>query len=284
MSIITEQNILGNSELATATRPGSGTVAANYAFSNGGYEQQLYEMMGNARGGTWSDPTSYSPTVDMAEATEATPAPTTGVAGEPELASAEGTEYGTQGGEALTENAEQTTALTQVAEVIAGEVEATDAIVADMSNSAVTSETITEVGSDGAAIASGGTFMGFESDNQYYINTITEEITEPEVVESTGLKAVISTDLDPLSMTGGGGASLGSDTPSTVGGYSQGASTKKVKSKTTGSSSVKKRRGGMFGGSGKALQVSDGAPAPAGVGGYQQGASTRGSGTTFGGN
>ena len=56
-------------------------------------------------GGSWSDPTSYSPTVDMAEATEARPAPTTGVAGEPELASAEGTEYSTQGGEVLTENA-----------------------------------------------------------------------------------------------------------------------------------------------------------------------------------
>jgi hypothetical protein len=281
MSIITEQNILGNPELATATRPGKGTIAAKYAFSNGGYEQELYEMMGNARGGTWSSPTSYSPAVDMAEATEATPAPTVGVADEPELSSAVGTEYGTQGGEALTENAEQTTALEQVAEVISDTVESTESIIPDMTNSSMTSATITEVGADGAAIASGGTYMGFESDNQYYINTNTEEITEPEVVESTGLKSVTSTDLD---QSGRGGPSLGADAPSTVGGYSQGASTK-TKEKTTGSSSVKKKaNAGLEMHTSAALKGSDGAPAPAAGGGYTQGASTRGRGTTFGGN
>ena len=51
MSIIDEQNILGNPALAQATRPGSDVLLSDYAFGGNAYEQQTYEMMGNARGG-----------------------------------------------------------------------------------------------------------------------------------------------------------------------------------------------------------------------------------------
>ena len=69
MNIITEQNILGNPELAEATRPGKGTIAAKFAFSNGGYEMNKYKVAAQVNS-SWTAPQSYSPSVDVAEVVE----------------------------------------------------------------------------------------------------------------------------------------------------------------------------------------------------------------------
>ena len=69
MSIINEQNILGNPELADANRPGSDVTIADYSFGtmSNVYEKILHEAMGLARGGNWTQPTPYSGEVDHAE-------------------------------------------------------------------------------------------------------------------------------------------------------------------------------------------------------------------------
>ena len=203
MSIITEQNILGDSSLAGETRPGTSGSVAHYAFSNRNYEMQMYDMMDSAKGGSWVVPASYAPTVDMAEATGEASTPQIGPAGEDELSSP--TEYGTQGHGALSENAAQTTALEQVAEVIAGTADAVVPIVP--MSSAIRSETIRVDGEQGPE-SSGGDFDGYEFTNQYYQNPATEEITQRAPIEDTGIKSVFDSSLSELDGLGAKAASL----------------------------------------------------------------------------
>ena len=201
MSIINEQNILGNPELATATRPGSDITIADYSFGtiSGLYEKIVHEMMGNARGGSWTQPTSYSGEVAQAEVEGEASTEKTGVAGE--TTQSEPTIYGTQGGATLTENATMKTNLTQVATVIAEETEPVESVVVPTAT-AVRSEVIVEEGVQGP-VASGGQYNGYSADNQYYQNTQANRgggaTTNPQPIENTGLAAVISKDLDPTS-------------------------------------------------------------------------------------
>ena len=201
MSIINEQNILGNPDLATATRSGSDVTIADYSFGtiSGLYEKVVHEMMGNARGGSWTQPTAYAGEVAQAEVEGEASAEETGVAGEPTQSSP--TQYGTQGGATLTENATLQTPLTQVAAVIAEEAEPVESVVAP-TNTALRSETITDDGIQGP-VASGGRFSGYSANNQYYQNTQSASgagsTTIPALIESTGLKAV-SGDLDPTAL------------------------------------------------------------------------------------
>jgi len=211
MSILQEQNILGNSELAGATRPGSDQLVSSYSFSNRNFEMQSYEMMGLARGGSWIKPTSYAPDPAVAEAEEAVPTEENGPAGEPTLS--EPTQYGTQGGVPLTQNADQTTPLEQVAEVIAEETEATEPIIPDMYTSALRSATITEESAQGP-MTSGGNYYGYGADNQYYSNPVTETTTPPAPIDNTGLKTVVPTDLDPYATMTASSGNPGSDSPS----------------------------------------------------------------------
>ena len=232
MSIKSEQNILGDSALANITRPGLDTLVAHYSFSNKSYEQMTYEAMANARGGSWARPTFYAPDTAVAEAEEGAPSEETGPAGETELS--EPTQYGTKGGAPLTENADQTTALEQVAEIIAEETEATEVVLPDIYASSVRSETITEESAQGP-VSSGGQFNGYESSNQYYQNPVTEATTLPAPIESTGLRSVTPTDLDPTAGVAAQSTDLGGGRPM------EGApsNSQADREKTTGASAVK---------------------------------------------
>ena len=190
MSIIDEQNILGNSALATATRPGSSMPARDYSFVRANEVKEVAKTIIIPH---WIQANSYAPNTEVAEATDAPPTSVIGPAAEPELSSA--TEYGTQGGQALTENAEQTSPLEQVAEVIAEEVEPAEPILPPMYSSFVKSETITEEGEQGP-IASGGQFNGYEAQNQYFQNPQANRgagaTTVPAPIESTGIRGQVS--------------------------------------------------------------------------------------------
>ena len=194
MSIITEQNILGEPSMAQAQRPGSDQTAASYAFSTknarANTEEYLAGSLGGGAGFGWTRPKSYAPTVDMIETVGDVPTPANGPASKPVLD--DDTSYGLKGDTPLTENATMTTPLSQVAEVIAQEEPANQPLLpANLKNaSAVKSEVIKEMNEQGP-IASGGDFVGYESTNQYHINTVTEEITPPAPIEDTGIKAIM---------------------------------------------------------------------------------------------
>jgi len=242
MSILNEQNILGNPELAGTLRPGFDTLATSYSFSNRNYEQTTYEMLSNARGGSWSKPTIYAPDPAVSEAEEATPTQATGAAGNPTLSGP--TQYGTQGGAPLTENAEQTTPLEQVAEVIVAEKSAVTPIVPNMYVSALRSETITEESAQGP-VSSGGHFNGYAADNQYYQNSQLNNggggVTIPAPIESTGLRAVTG-DIDPTALLTSN--SPGDDNPQAnrgapnSGGSGNPQAERAPREKTSGASSV----------------------------------------------
>ena len=199
MSIINEQNILGNPDLATATRSGSDVTIDDYSFGtiSGLYEKVVHEMMGNARGGSWTQPTAYAGEVAQAEVEGEASTEETGVAGEPTQSSP--TQYGTQGGATLTENATLQTPLTQVAAVIAEEAEPVESVVAP-TNTALRSETIADDGIQGP-VASGGRFSGYSANNQYYQNTQSASgagaTTIPAPIENTGIQTMLDDGLDP---------------------------------------------------------------------------------------
>tara|TARA_Y100000310_G_C20489010_1_gene718218 strand:- start:64 stop:918 length:855 start_codon:yes stop_codon:yes gene_type:complete len=212
MAIINEQNILGNPELANALRPGTGNSAANYAFGNSRPEMQMYEMMGNARGTSWTQPKNYAPEVDVAEATSATVANEAGPAGEVLLSSP--TQYGNTGGQPQTENQVNKTPLSQVGEVLGGTKEA-EAPIVNPHAEAIKSETIKTEGRQGP-VASGGHFNGYEATNQYYIQTLAsgnETVTQPAPIEDTGIKSVIPDNGGYPANVAGSAASPGGDNP-----------------------------------------------------------------------
>jgi len=203
MSILSEQNILGDADLAVATRPGKDTEAASYAFSNTS-PAAIAETNSHARAASpnWTTPKAYAQDVAVAEATDSptTPDAATGPAGEPELSTL--FQYGTQGGAPLTENSSQASALEQVANVLAAKTEAVTPIIPDPTAYAVKSLSLGDDGISGP-IASGGQYNGYAANNQYYQNTQSASgagsTTIPALIESTGLKAV-SGDLDPTAL------------------------------------------------------------------------------------
>jgi len=158
---------------------------------------------------TWTAPQSYSPSVDVAEVVE-NQTENGGAAGEPTLSSP--TQYGTNGGAALTENAEQKSPLEQVAKVMADEATEVLPVVIDYYSSAVKSEVTKQDGQQGP-VASGGLFNGYEAMNQYYQNAMTEEITAPTPIEGTGLRSVMNPQMDRVDGTAAKAASPGSDNP-----------------------------------------------------------------------
>ena len=236
MSIITEQNILGNPMLGDATRPGSGVAVASYAFSNTNYEMSQYKLAGKTTS-SWTAPQSYSISEDVAEVVE-NETEDAGPAGNPMLSSP--TQYGTQGGAPLTENAEQTSPLEQVANVMAGESEEVVSVIPNYMSSAVKSEVIKEDGQSGP-VASGGQFNGYEAMNQYYQNPMTEEITDPAPIEDTGLKSVFNSNINPYEGMAAKAASPGSDNPQSNRGGSQppAANPQASRGKTAGPSAKK---------------------------------------------
>ena len=179
MSIIEEQNILGNPDLAGASRPGSNVSIADYSFATASmeYEKNTYVMMGTDRGGNWTAPTSYAGEVAQAEVEGESPIPQTGIAGDSTQSSP--TQYGGPGGAPLPENATQTTNLTQVAEVLAEEKMPDLSLIPNPMASSLRSELITEEGSQGP-MTSGGHFNGNDS--------VTPYPAPPVVIENTGLK------------------------------------------------------------------------------------------------
>ena len=193
MSIINEQNILGNPELAGATRPGSSVTLASYSFTTGGYEKVLYEALGNARGGGWTQPTSYSGEVAQAEVEGEASTEEQGPGGEPTQSDA--TQYGTQGDAPLTENATQTTKLEQAATVIAGETYADQFI--NSTSTAVRSELNKDEGVQGPT-SSGGASNGYEATNPYEgwgnVQDGRGATTEPALIEGTGIRQFVGPD------------------------------------------------------------------------------------------
>ena len=217
MSILSEQNIIGNPDLALATRPGKDTVAASYAFSNTSAAAIAEDNSHTpAASSNWTTPKAYAQDVAVAEATDS---PTTadaakGPAGEDELSSQ--FQYGTQGGAPLTENSSQTTALEQVAKVLAEKADAVTPIIPVPTAYAVKSLSMTDDGEQGP-VASGGRFNGYAANNQYYQNPQANRgagaTTIPAPIESTGLKAV-SGDLDPTALVASN--STGADGPANL--------------------------------------------------------------------
>ena len=217
MSILSEQNILGDADLAVATRPGKDTEAASYAFSNTS-PAAIAEANSHARAASpnWTTPKAYAQDVAVAEATDSptTPDAATGPAGVPELSTL--FQYGTQGGAPLTENSSQASALEQVAKVLAEKADAVTPIIPDPTAYAVKSLSMTDDGEQGP-VASGGRFNGYAANNQYYQNTQENNgagsTTIPALIESTGLKAV-SGDLDPTALVASN--STGADGPANL--------------------------------------------------------------------
>ena len=196
MSILSEQNILGDADLAVATRPGKDTEAASYAFSNTSPAAIAEDNSHTpAASSNWTTPKAYAQDVAVAEATDspATPDSLMGPAGEPELSTL--FQYGTQGDASATENSSQASALEQVANVLAEKTGAVTPIIPDPTAYAVKSLSLTDDGQQGP-VASGGRFNGYSANNQYYQNTQENNgggsTTTPEPIESTGLKLVAS--------------------------------------------------------------------------------------------
>ena len=217
MSILSEQNILGDADLAVATRPGKDTEAASYAFSNTS-PAAIAEANSHARAASpnWTTPKAYAQDVAVAEATDSptTPDAATGPAGEDELSTL--FQYGTQGGAPLTENSSQASALEQVAKVLAEKADAVTPIIPVPTAYAVKSLSMTDDGEQGP-VASGGRFNGYAANNQYYQNTQENNgagsTTIPALIENTGLKAV-SGDLDPTALVASN--STGADGPANL--------------------------------------------------------------------
>ena len=198
MSIINEQNILGNPSLALAARVGSGMGSvADYSFANQAdmWEKNLYEAMGNSRGGTWTQPTSYAGEVFQAEVEKEPAEPEVGVAGSPTQSIAEPTKYGPEwkGDMAESDASVAKTKLTQIAAVIAEEVDPVVPVV-DSSKDAVRSATIVEEDAQGP-VASGGEFFGYSANNEYHQNPQANRgagaTTEPQVIETTGVEPYV---------------------------------------------------------------------------------------------
>ena len=242
MSILSEQNILGNPELAQTQRPGLADLVADYSFSNQNYEMMMYEAMSTARGSSWTRPTYYAPEPAVAEAEKAAPTQESGPVGEPTNPPPRPTTYGGPGGAPLTENSSQATKLEQIADVIADKKEAQVNPMPDPMSYALRSANITQEGVQGP-VASGGQFNGFESQNQYYMNYANEATTTPLPLENTGAERLA--EFDQQAFMSGGAANLGSDEPEDNKGSSgdmqrPGFSTgEKKKEETTGQSAVK---------------------------------------------
>ena len=231
MSIINDQNILGDPTLALSARVGMGVgSAADYSFANQAnmWEKNLYEAIGEARGGTWMQPISYAGEVAQAEVEKEPVEPEVGVAGLPTQSVADPTKYGPEWKGDMAENdaAVATTKLTQVAAVIAKKVDAVESIV-DATDSAVRSATITEQGIQGP-VASGGAQNGYKHTNPYYISTVAFQgngaTTTPEPIDITNWQGDMAGN-DAVK------ASLGDNAPANDGvggGYTQGPSTKTV--------------------------------------------------------
>ena len=236
MGIITEQNILGDPALAQATRPGSDVLLSAYAFGGNAYEQQTYEMMGDARGGSWTQPTSYAADVAQAEVEGEPSTVQVGPVGEPTLS--DSTQYGTQGGQPLSENDENITNLGQVAAAIAGDADPKVSIV-DPWASSMESLVQMEEGVQGP-VASGGDFYGFGADNQYTQNPQANggagATVDPEPIESTGLGAVVKKDLDPMPPA----SNNNDDPPGGTAPKSWPNNTRKKRNRTTGASARRK--------------------------------------------
>ena len=249
MSILSEQNILGDPELAQTTRPGLADLVASYSFSNQNYEMMIYEAMSNARGGNWARPTFYAPDPAIAEAEKSAPTQEAGPSGEPTASPDKPTQYGGQAGSPMTENSTQSTKLEQIAEVIADKQEPISNPVPDPMASAARSATITQESAQGP-VASGGQFNGHEQVNQYWMNYATEEITAPAPIENTGADRFAKFSQHPLNS--GEGASLGSDNPQANRGSSRpmpGApGGPPPKQETTGQSAVKQTERPSMGG------------------------------------
>ena len=192
MSIINEQNILGNPELADANRPGSDVTIADYSFGtmSGLYEKIVHEAMGLARGGDWTQPTPYSGEVAQAEVEKESGTEETGPAGDPTQSMP--TRYGVQGWAPLTDNSTMKTKNTQVATIIAGEADANDFV--NSTSSAVRSEMNKEESVQGAA-SSGGPSTGYEATNPYEgwgnYNDGRGATTEPALIENTGVRQFV---------------------------------------------------------------------------------------------
>ena len=243
MSIINDQNILGDSTLALAARVGRGLgSAADYSFANQAnmWEKNLYEAIGEARGGTWMQPISYAGEVAQAEVEKEPANPDVGVSGFPTQDAANPTRYGPEwkGDMAESDARTATTKLTQVAAVIAEEVDPIAPIV-DPGGHAVKSATIVEEGVQGP-VASGGEFFGYSANNEYHVNSQLNNgagaTTEPEVIETTGVEPYVQITPFPAA------TSTSDDAPPPVGSYAEAAalqnSGSKKKSKTKGVSTA----------------------------------------------
>ena len=233
MSIINEQNILGNPDLALATRPGSDVTIADYSFGtmSGLYEKVVHEAMGLARGGSWTQPDSYAGEVAQAEVEKESSGYPSGPAGEPTQRSP--TQYGVTGDGPLTENAEMKTKNTQAASIVAGETYADQFV--NSTSSAVRSDLNKDEGVQGP-VSSGGQFNGYESSNQYYGNPNANDgqgdSTPPAPIEDTGIKPYVVPDLS-------GGRPRNDDEPEGTGKRKVSKRKRTNKLKTGGSSAVK---------------------------------------------
>ena len=189
MSIINEQNILGNPELADVSRPGSDVTIADYSFGTGSglYEKIMHEAMGLARGGSWTQPTSYSGEVAQAEVEGEASSEEVGVAGVPTQSSPP--QYGGPGDAPLSENATQKTKITQAATIMAAASYADNFV--NKTSSAVRSETIATDGVQGPE-TSGGQFYGYDASDPYAgwgnMQSGNGATSQPVPLEKTGIQ------------------------------------------------------------------------------------------------
>ena len=167
MGILSQQNILGDTSLGEAIRPGTDTSAADYAFQ----APMIYQMEeGNIENPKFMTPSSYSFDKSMGTVTKSDATGTyTGVDGESITLQKHKHNTGLLHGNRLADS--QGTNLTSAAEVIAGK--------ADLAESATTPSSVTATESDrnktvtpgtNTAVASGGDTPTYDEGDKYNIN------------------------------------------------------------------------------------------------------------------
>ena len=164
MGILSEQNILGNAGLGEATRPGTDTSAASYAFP----APMVYQMEeGNIVNPKFMTPSSYSFDKATATITKSDASGTyTGDDGESITFAEAALQYGPTAGNKLADS--QGTNLTSAAEVIAGKsdpIESVSTLSSETQSESMRNKTV--VPGTGVAVASGGDTVGFSADHKY---------------------------------------------------------------------------------------------------------------------
>jgi len=191
MSILADQNILGDPALADAIRPGPADgKAAAYAFATD------YVMTGPIQAITpwFVSPSTYGMDPNSMQVTKTPPLQPRGIDGETLIY--DGTRYGNPGFNPLPDA--HSTRLTSVAQVIAGNSEPEEDITGVNNLTSLDSHFNHETDSSGGAVASGGESSGFDAQHEYEMtmgkNVSQQTISNPGGHTTNNTQTSISVD------------------------------------------------------------------------------------------